>query len=98
MNRKKINFVTIVVTLIVLLVIIYFMRGVVNIIKLDRQEKELEKYNQELLQKKEELLIIYESVKSPEYLENEARSKLKLVRPEETIYVFVGDDSAKTKD
>ena len=92
MAKKKINLLTVLVIAIFIAITIYFISGVVNILKLEHEERTLEERNKELQVIRDELLLEYDSVKSKDYLENEARSKLKLVRPEELIILYNDND------
>lgn len=88
MGKKKLNIVSVLFLILILCVTIYFISEVVNILKLQNEEQELRLKNKELTAIRDELLLEYEAIKSKEYLENEARSKLKLVRPEELIIIY----------
>lgn len=88
MRKKHINALSLLLLVLAFLVTVYFIVGAINIKRLEREERELEKRKMELEAIRDELLLKYDSVNTKEYLENEARSKLKLVRPEEIIIIY----------
>ena len=76
-----------------------FVVSAVKIVQLQGEYKDVEARNEELTHKKETLEMEFENVKLPEYIENQARRELKLVKPQELLFAF--DETAeadKTKD
>ncbi|MEW5722877.1 MAG: septum formation initiator family protein [Thermodesulfobacteriota bacterium] len=69
------------------LVLVYSDQGLVRLHKLRAEEVKIKRVNQELQEENRRLLDRIERVKSdPSYIEDEARKKLGLIRPDETIY------------
>jgi len=59
-----------------------------NIFDLKEEERALLQRNEQLLQLKEELLMEMDNVNSKEYIEEQARKELKLVKGNELIFYF----------
>lgn len=71
--------------------------SVINIINLKLTEARTLKEQQELLEQKEKLERIYSQVNSPEYIEQQAREQLRMIRPGEILYVLPeNDQNSKT--
>ena len=68
-----------------------------NIITLKIEQHELEAQKQELEQKKKELKEEKKAVVDPEYIEDQARKQLKMIKPGEILYILPEDDSSKEK-
>lgn len=66
--------------------------SVINIINLKLTEASTLKEQQELLEEKEKLERIYSQVNSPEYIEQQARQQLRMIRPGEILYVLPQND------
>lgn len=60
----------------------------INIISLRLTEAKTMKENQELLEQRTRLERIYSQVNSPEYIEQQARQQLKMIKPGEILYVL----------
>lgn len=70
--------------------------SVFNIVSLKLTEAKTAKEQQALLDQKARLEKIYSQVNSPEYIEQQARQQLKMIRPGEILYVLPEKDG-KTK-
>lgn len=68
-----------------------------NIISLKLTEAKTIKEQQELLEQKDKLEKIYSQVNSPEYIEQQARQQLRMIRPGEILYVLPDKDAKKDK-
>lgn len=66
-----------------------------NIISLKLTEGRTLKEQQDLLAQKARLERIYSQVNSPEYIEQQARQQLKMIRPGEILYVLPEKDDTK---
>ena len=101
-TRKKkirINYMRMVLFALVLVIGISFVVSAVKIVQLQGEKKEVAAKNDELTHKKETLEMEYENVKLPEYIENQARRDLKLVKPQELLFAFNEEkQSGKTKN
>lgn len=72
--------------------------SVKNIFDLKEEERALLQRNEELLQLKEELLMELNNVNSDEYIEEQARKELKLVKGNELIFFFPDDWEKKSAE
>ncbi|QOX64934.1 hypothetical protein FRZ06_17065 [Anoxybacterium hadale] len=68
-----------------------------NIISLKLLEAKTIKEHQALLDQKDKLEKIYSQVNSPEYIEQQARQQLRMIRPGEILYVLPDKDAKKDK-
>lgn len=66
-----------------------------NIINLKLTEARTLKEQQDLLAQKARLERIYSQVNSPEYIEQQARQQLKMIRPGEILYVLPDKNNSK---
>ena len=74
--------------LIILMIIAAVAVQAVHIISLNKEKKNLEIAQQELLKEQARLEEELNNVNSQEYVEQQARQQLKLIMPGETLYVF----------
>ncbi len=92
-GRKKVNYTKIVLCAVVIILIAYFGVSAVKIVNLNKEKEEVAAYNQELLQNKEDLQLKLENINSADYIESQARRDLKLVKPNELLFIFSERDS-----
>ena len=62
------------------------------------EQHELEAQKQELEQKKKELKKEKKEVIDPDYIEDQARKQLKMVKPGEILYILPDEDEKKDKE
>lgn len=79
------------VALLTLAIFIIIGFSMFNVVSLKMQEAEALALNQRLLQEKERLQSELAMVNDPVYIEQQARIKLKMIRPGEVLYVFPDD-------
>ena len=72
-------------------VLLLLAASVRNIIKLELENRRLTLKNRELKETKKELQIELKNVNSKEYIEEQARKQLRLVNPDEILFVFPND-------
>lgn len=72
--------------LVVILVTIGFSAG--NIFSLLHERQELQKEQEMLIETRDKLMRELENVNNPEYIEQQARSQLRLVMPGEILYII----------
>lgn len=60
----------------------------INVINLKLTEARTIKERQVLMQQKEKLEKVYSQVNSPEYIEQQARQQLKMIKPGEILYIL----------
>ena len=81
------------IALVALLVILaFFGRLVLKINELRKTRDEAQKSLEELQLRIEELESTLENVTSPEYIESQARSQLRMIYPDEVLYVVENDE------
>lgn len=69
------------------LVLVYSDQGFRSLFRLKHEKMEIEQANQELAEENRRLMLKIDRIKKdPRYIEDEARKKLGLVRPDETIF------------
>ncbi len=71
--------------------------SIFHIVSLKHSEAQAMKEYQELMEQKKRLENIYAQVNSPEYIEQQARAQLKMIKPGEILYVLP-DKSKETTD
>ena len=76
----------------------YFGVSAIKIIKLNNEMDEVTAYNQELLNDKESLQLELENITSADYIESQARRDLKLIKPNELLFLFPEKDYSKTEN
>lgn len=68
-----------------------------NIVNLKLTEARTMKEQQALLEQKDKLEKVYSQVNSPEYIEQQARQQLRMIKPGEILYVLPDKDGKKDK-
>ena len=84
------------VLVIVILVGITVAASIKNIISLELEHSKLKKENSQLKAQKKQLELELKNVNSKEYIEEQARKQLRLVNPDEILFVFPDDSSSST--
>ena len=98
-RRRKPNYVRIIICAAVIALAAYFGISAFKIYKLNQEKAEVTAYNEELTKRRESLELKLENINSPEYIESQARSDLKLVKPNELLFIFSEEsDSADDSD
>ena len=97
-KKKKANWVKPVCIVISLLILAVIGMSVKNIIDLKSKEAALQERKAELTALKEELTVKLNHVNSDEYIEEEARRSLKLVKGNELIFFFPEDMQSVEKE
>ena len=75
--------------------VVLLLLAVRNIVKLELENRRLKNKQKELIEQRKELKIELKNVNSKEYIEEQARKQLRLVNPDEILFVF---PSEKDKD
>ena len=97
-RKVKINYMRMALFVLVLVIGVSFVVSAVKIVRLQGEQKAVAARNDELTHKKETLEMEFENVKLPEYIENQARRDLKLVKPQELLFAFNEDSKTDTKE
>ena len=95
-GRRKKN---IIYAVIILCIIAAIGVSVLNLMTLKADYKEAEKQNQQLTEQKKELEKQLEDSSKDEYIEDEAREQLRMVKPGETVYMvpYTGEAEKTTE-
>lgn len=92
-KKKVVNKGRLILMVIVVILFIVLCMSVKNIFDLWSEQKALEAQNQELLLEKESLKEELENVNDAEYIEEQARVQLKLIKPGEILYILQDDEN-----
>jgi cell division protein DivIC len=88
-RRRKVNKMALALGLVLLVV---FGASIRNILSLRAENKKLEKQHKKLTEQRSELKEELKNVNSREYIEKRAREQLRLVNPDEIIFVFPDEE------
>ena len=97
-KKTRINWVKMIGITVAAVFIVMAAMSVKNIFDLRAEEKVLMAENAELLQLKEEMLLKLDNVNSDEFIEEQARKELKLVKGNELIFYFPEDWEVKEQE
>ena len=97
-KRVRYNWLRIIVISIIVVSLIYGIFIVKNMAKLLSENSELKKQKTELTKQKETLEKELKDVNKPEYVEEQAKLQLKLIKPGETLFILGGDDTSPNDD
>ena len=96
-KKVRINGGRMALTIIVVLILVLLM-SVKGIFTLRAEQKELKAQNEALLLEKEALKDELENVSDKEYIEEQARIQLKLIKPGEILYILDDDKDKEDKE
>ena len=96
-KRVRYNWLRIIVISIIVVSLIYGIFIVKDMAKLLSENSELKQQNAELTKQKKSLEKELKNVNKPEYIEEQAKLQLKLIKPGETLFI-VGDDDSQPND
>lgn len=97
-KRHRINKGRILLTAIVLILIVVVGVSVKNIFDLRAEQKALKTDNERLIAEKAQLKDELKNVNDEDYIEEQARIQLKLIKPGEILYILDEDSGNKKKD
>ena len=97
-KKTKINYTKLIVCAVIILLIVYFAMSAIKIVKLGKEKDTAAAYNAELTKDKESLELQLENINSPDYIESQARRDLKLIKPNELLFVFPDSDYSKDEE
>lgn len=92
----KVNYGRVIIIVIVICLLVYFGVYAVKIMKLDKERDAVNAQNEKLAQNKARLELTLENINTPDYIEEQARKELKLIKPNELLFIF--PDSTETDD
>ena len=91
-KRKRINQPRLILTIFIIAAIVLAAVSVKNIFSLRAEQKALKSTNKQLLAEKAALQQELENVNDFEYIEEQARIQLRLVKPGEILYILEDED------
>jgi|LSQX01.3.fsa_nt_gb cell division protein DivIC len=91
-SRKRI------IIVIVFCIIAFVAVSIKNIVSLQMEQMELKEKNRELVSERNELKSKLKNIDNPEYIKEEARKKLRLVSPDEILFIFKDEAKESNKD
>ena len=94
-KRVKLNQGRLILTVIVVILIAVVGMSIKNVFDLRAEQKSLQEENQNLLQQQEALEAELENVNDLEYIEEQARIQLRMIKPGEILFVL---DKEQDKD
>lgn len=94
-KRVKVNQGRLILTVIVVILIAVVGMSVKNVFDLRAEQKNLQEENQNLLQQQDALKAELENVNDLEYIEEQARIQLRMIKPGEILFVL---DKEQDKD
>ena len=97
-SRRKVDTFKIIYWIIVVALVVTIGFVIKNIISLHMEKNRLEQQEQELLNTREELNAELKNVDDLEYIEEQARKLLKMIKPGEVLYVVDGDNPTPGTD
>lgn len=86
-KTKVTNVRRLITSVITIILIAFVLVSAVNIAKLTKQRDELKAYNKKLLNLKEDLVAELDHINSAEYIEQQARKDLKMIKENELLFV-----------
>lgn len=95
-RRKKINYGRLFLTLIICALLVVCCVTLGNIRELSKERSDLEAENEKLQAEKEQLVNELANVQDLDYIEEQARKQLNMIKPGEVLYVI--DDKDKSSD
>ena len=86
-----------IVFIVIALIIANFVIMGIRILKLSAEQSQLEQRNEELQRQKENLQLELDNISTEEYIENLARRNLKLINPDELLYIMQDSSEESSK-
>ncbi len=93
-KKRRINPVRLIFTVVVVTLLSLSAMSVKNIISLYRENRELTEQNAELEEEKSQLQNELDNADDLEYIEEQARQQLRMVKPGEVLYI-IGEEGTK---
>lgn len=97
-KRRKYNLPRITLTIFILIAMVVVAVSLSNIFSLRAEQKELKSINKALLAEKASLQEELKNVNDFEYIEEQARIQLRLVKPGEILYILEDEDQTEADD
>ena len=88
-NRiRRLNHLRIVIFIVVIVLFVVVTMSIKNVLDLTLEQHELKKENQELQEEKAALEKEFENINDKNYIEEQAREQLNMVKPGEIVYIL----------
>lgn len=95
-RRKKINWFRVILILIIIALAVGLAFSLKSVKDLQKEQKELQKSNKSLKAQKEQLQNELKHVNDKDYIEQQARKQLRLVKPGEVLYILDDDGNSSS--
>ncbi len=96
-RKVRVNRGRLILTVIVVILIAVVGMSIKNVFDLRAEQKNLQEENQNLLQQQEALKAELENVNDPDYIEEQARIQLRMIKPGEILFVLDKDNNNSEK-
>lgn len=97
-KNVKINKGRVILTAIVAVLIVFVGMSVKNIFDLRAEQKELRAHNEKLVSEKAQLKEELKNVNDVDYIEEQARIQLKLIKPGEILYILEDQNNTEKEE
>ena len=91
-KKRRINYTQMFIAILTMVIAAYAIMQGINIGKQLNERKRIEEETKMLLSEKEALQEELRNINSKEYIEDQARKRLKLARPGETIFIIESEE------
>ena len=98
-NRiRRLNHIRIAIFVVVVVLFVVVTMSINNVFDLTLEQHELKKQNEDLKEQKAALEKEFENINDKNYIEEQAREQLNMVKPGEIVYIIEEEDQGKDKD
>ncbi len=97
-KKKKINVVRLAMSAFIVILLVISMLYIKNILMLHAEQSRLQEENRRLEQEKADLEVELSNVNDLDYIEEQARKQLKMIKPGEVLYVLNDDTPQGQED
>ena len=98
-NRiRRLNHIRIAIFVVVVVLFVVVTMSIKNVFDLTLEQHELKKQNEDLKEQKAALEKEFENINDKNYIEEQAREQLNMVKPGEIVYIIEEEDQGKDKD
>jgi cell division protein FtsL len=97
-NRiRRLNQIRIAIFIVVVVLFVVVTMSIKNVFDLTLEQHELKKENEDLKEQKAALEREFENINDKNYIEEQAREQLNMVKPGEIVYIVEEDDGSKNE-
>lgn len=94
-RKRSINIGRVALTVLVIGLLVAIGLVIRNIISLSLEKRDLEKQNEELTEKRDDLTTELQNVNDQDYIEEQARKLLHMIKPGEVLYIISGNGNPR---